>query len=597
MPSTTKQQQAFFKLVYSVRTGETDRKVVSEKVLKVADSNMTNDSIKDFMILIENNNYYLNFQNYIIFEALRDDIPSYMSDILSKRHGSKYLDMDVPAHTDKIPNVKIEVLDENITNKTIKEIVLYFKTNLLKQFRKSKIYSILIDNEQLNILLHDSLNIKYTSNALNTIDMLKLLYSNDIRLIDVKTKEFSNNKSNLYKFIQSYNKAYGKNIEWNPNNDKEYSGLRQPVSNVETNIENIENSKLYLYISDKADDKLRMSISNFYDSCQNIYTGGESGTKHNMKLLSNVFDFNSKVAYLMFDIEYVDDKGNKHPYTTISRMMIRYNEKNEKIMFDRVYPIDMRNIMYKIVEECTGLENNGSEKDSYYIHGVKGLPKPYMDKYKLIDLDNVGNDSEKANALAEYFGVDIDDIVEESEYEFSVQSLGKKYTVYTYDEAMEYTRDHFNDNILEYIGDEQLTNIIVEPWFDFDKFKEEYDDRERYSKNENKKKYSMDEDDNLFEDEDGIYDENGDDFEDEYVEDSDGIYDKNGDELKDFNDYIGDIYGNISVVDFFKGKSFDFYFDVNKYISYCGEEECRISALSTFDGEEGLVNGYYIYKY
>lgn len=167
---------------------------------------------------------------------------------------------------------------------------------------------------------------------------------------------------------------------------------------------------------------------------------------------------------------------------------------------------------------------------------------------------------------------------------------------------MEYMRDYFNDNILEYIGDKKLVDIIDYPWFDLDKFQKEYDDRVKYSKNTNKKRYIMDEDDNLFEDDNGEYDENGDDFEDEYIIDygdvyDGGIYDEDGNELEDFDDYIKGVYGGITVNDFFNGKSFDYYFDVDEYISYNGESESRCNALSRYDGEEDYTNGYYIYSY
>lgn len=64
MPSTTKKQQAFFKLVYAVRKGEIERSEVSDEVLKVVDSDMSDKKIKEYTILIEEKRY-LKFNDFI----------------------------------------------------------------------------------------------------------------------------------------------------------------------------------------------------------------------------------------------------------------------------------------------------------------------------------------------------------------------------------------------------------------------------------------------------------------------------------------------------------------------------------------------------
>ena len=82
-----------------------------------------------------------------IKEALGDDIPDYMKDIIKKRYNEpeKLLQRDVPKHTDVIPNIKVEVKDENITNKTVNELVNYFTKNIIGQFydtELSKMFSL-----------------------------------------------------------------------------------------------------------------------------------------------------------------------------------------------------------------------------------------------------------------------------------------------------------------------------------------------------------------------------------------------------------------------------------------------------------------------
>lgn len=100
---------------------------------------------------------YIKLFKTFISEALKDEIPSHISDILKKRYPEKYLDMDVPKHTNLIPNIKVEVKNDNITNKTIDEIVEYFVVNIEKEFMKSNFHKILDNNfnfEKLSYLYH-----------------------------------------------------------------------------------------------------------------------------------------------------------------------------------------------------------------------------------------------------------------------------------------------------------------------------------------------------------------------------------------------------------------------------------------------------------
>jgi len=64
------------------------------------------------------NSQYRNLQ-----EALGDDIPDYMKDIVQKRYGADYLSKDVPQHTDKIPNVKMEVKNDEIVEYASNQLV------------------------------------------------------------------------------------------------------------------------------------------------------------------------------------------------------------------------------------------------------------------------------------------------------------------------------------------------------------------------------------------------------------------------------------------------------------------------------------------
>ena len=53
MPSTSKSQQRLFCMAYAVRKGDLARSKVTQSVLDIADSDMTDKEIQDFMKLKE----------------------------------------------------------------------------------------------------------------------------------------------------------------------------------------------------------------------------------------------------------------------------------------------------------------------------------------------------------------------------------------------------------------------------------------------------------------------------------------------------------------------------------------------------------------
>lgn len=406
----------------------------------------------------------------IVDEALGDEIPSYMRDIIKKRYKNpdKYLKMDVPKHTDKIPNVMVKVEDENITNKTISELVQYFSENIITQFKGSEMFKVLTKNTDLSNLIFESIGFNPVDTSGDTsrqIKRLSFLYSKDFRLpvgkdnslSDVK---FSNNKSSIGNLLKVSSKIFPElnnlNVE-SMINDKHFVGLRDPIINYQMNLKKITDASLYLYITDKADDKLRMSISLFYDSCQNLYSGGDFGTQYNKKLLSNVFDENSKVAYLMFDSPFRDKNGNMHPYSSIARTIIRVN-KEGGIMFDRVYPGDMEEIFYSIIEDKTGLKNVGKPGDVYHYKGV-GLPSPYMDRYKL---KNTGENSYEENgrvmALMDVTSFDPKELDQITDTEFKIGN--ETWEVLTNDEAIERTRDDLRENFYDMLYGTKMREIL-----------------------------------------------------------------------------------------------------------------------------------------
>jgi len=412
-------------------------------------------------------------------EALRDEIPDYMISAVKNNNpnvADKFLDMDVPKHTELIPNVKIEINEPNLKNRFIKEIQNHFSKSILEQFQDTKLYENFYKKNSIAKFLSKRLNMdiyfnmffsKQTYNKIANednrfIDKLKFFYSKEFPLLQGKDNNllnpiFSNNKSNLFSYIKSFNTAFPQHaIDLNAiMNDRVFQGLREPIMNYEKNVMDLANTKLYLYITDKPADILRMSVSNFYSSCQNLYSGS-----YNEKLLSNVFDENSKIAYLIFDSPYVDNQGNKHPFTPISRTIIRIGRDN-KVLFDKNYPSEMEDDFHNILEKYTQLKNQGTANSIYDYKNV-GLPAPYMDKFKIkskggeSDLEN----NPRAVALADEFNFDIAELEQESDNTFNYD--GERYVVYTEEEADEYTRDYMRDSWTEYVGDSQnFYNLVT----------------------------------------------------------------------------------------------------------------------------------------
>jgi len=373
------------------------------------------------------------------FEGLGDEIPDYMSDIIRKRYdgADKYLSMEIPKHTDKIPNIKVNIDRDDFSGYIKMELKKKLKSNILDEFKVSKMFDVLWNDNILYLLnkSNSDWKIKSTDHVLN-LDSIKMLYDKKFRLPVKKDNNFnnpifSNNMSGIYNFLRVCKSVFGDFVTVPDDldavmNDRKFSGLRIPVLNIDSNINRMKNSKLYLYISDKPDDKLRMSISLFYDSCQNMYLSHNN--EHNKKLLANVFDTNSKVAYLILDTPFKDNYGNEHPYTPISRMIIRAGKGNA-ILFDRVYPIQMERYFHNIVMNNTKLIPSTDVIDYEFFQIDDKLPLPYMDKYNLI-IKNY-----KCRIIADSLGVDITDVNRDMDLKDLYKVGDKYYKLMAYDDA------------------------------------------------------------------------------------------------------------------------------------------------------------------
>lgn len=71
MPSTSKSQQRLFCMTYAVRKGKLKRSEVTKSVLDIADGDMTDSEIKEFMELKES--YIQDFENYMLNYEIRNN--------------------------------------------------------------------------------------------------------------------------------------------------------------------------------------------------------------------------------------------------------------------------------------------------------------------------------------------------------------------------------------------------------------------------------------------------------------------------------------------------------------------------------------------
>ncbi len=441
-------------------------------------------------------------------EVLADDIPDYMKDIIKKRYKGDYLNREVPTHTDKIPNVNMQIKNDEIVDFASRQLIRSMTSKLEEQMKKSEIWEQYNHKPEgysfyygpLKVIMDKSIpNLGLLSSMQHAplYQIFTYFYSKEFRLPDSRLNDdstlrtqrakhepqfhaesvkWSNNKTGLHGFLTAIKKVFPETFGYlNVDKiirDKNYVGLREPIINYQQNIQKIGRYPLYLYITDKPDDKLRMSVSQFYDSCQNIYTGGETGTQWNKKLLSNVFDVNSKVAYLIYDKPYKDTKGNEHPYTSIARTILRVN-KDGGVMFDRVYPNNLQDVFYSIITESTGIENVGKDNDTYDYESVDGLPAPYMDKYS-IKTSGVNNEA-KVNALMEALNVERRniDVIDDERINVRNRRFGNSryivedYVVITFDEAVERSSDMMRDDFVEIFGGQEVIEVlsgIVDGW-------------------------------------------------------------------------------------------------------------------------------------
>jgi hypothetical protein len=392
----------FKSLVLGILSKETKKSDVSEVKAETKDSEVKNVSEKNESTskinlvlkekVVEKTESEKNVSQ--LSGVLKDMLPKHHINILSKRIGKEYLNREIPLKADNLiegewtltKDEKDEALEYmfSMNNDKINRALRGWNPskNFIDAFNNSSTSKIDIMRPSLLdvYLLND--NIFNLISVGETRGNRVIVKGEDGRPIYDENKKpiyrekpvgeivYSGNKSNFNGFYANYTLAFPDDVlPKNPFTNSAFTDVKSFGVSRNFDPELFKND-LQLYISGKPEDLLNISVSKFYDSCQNLYSGS-----HNQHLPVNIFDTNVKVAYLKFNVPFTDSRKNIVPFTIFSRCLIR-NIKGE-IFFDVVYPGQLSNFLKTIITKYTGMVNNYKGRSYYYT--PCGLGRPYMD--------------------------------------------------------------------------------------------------------------------------------------------------------------------------------------------------------------------------
>ena len=378
-------------------------------------------------------------RNQFLNEAkLRDVIFSKQAKAVSETWGEKYLDYEEITPTDKIKQGKWKLSEEDKLNVLGKffdcdmNIVLKTFTDLPDKL--ASVLSQSINTELTNDTTKYSRVLKDFNVKKPSIDQIVAMYDNVFRKLNttetmatemiqkdengrpvrgedgqmMKTTKaagdpiFTNNLISVSQFVDDYNRCFPDqktDASLLRNNDiQSLRNLAKEDCNGRLKVDfEIFNRDLYLAISHNPKDILNMSISKFYNSCQNLYDGG-----YRTQLLSNVFDPNSIPAFLTFETPIFWDDEKIAEQLPLSRMIVRnietFDNNQTKIFYDRAYPDRMKNIFDEIVTKYSGNEDTAKNQTGttryVYTPDIElddtGIKDPYMDKLDIKKMPYIG---------------------------------------------------------------------------------------------------------------------------------------------------------------------------------------------------------------
>ncbi|SRR6266403_912101 len=425
--------------------------------------------------------------------SLKDLLPKHQLELMDKKIGKKYLNLELPTKAENIIEGEWTLTKEEkdgviqllfgVDVKGIDKVLAKFKPteHFLEIFELSR-----TTKDAINLLKPSIIDIKMlNSNSFKLINVGetkgdKMILRNDNghpitegllkmpKKVDKKKGEivFSNNKSNFNAFLESYNSACDAKIE-NPFMSREFTEVLSYVKQGNFDFELFTKFDLQLYISSKPEDMLNMSISKFYDSCQNLYSGAQNNC-----LAPNLFDKNCKIAYLKFNTPYTDRNGNVMPFTSFTRCIVR-NIKG-RIYFDMVYPKfsnDLRLFVHSIIEKYTGMKNSFADKESktYYYTEV-GLGRPYFDSVigVPIKFNPDAYKDIKLQALAKFLKTEADYILEADKNVYGTDQ--GDFLVLSIEEALNATKHYITEEMI-YKQDIYKKYVDIEKFFEENKSK------------------------------------------------------------------------------------------------------------------------------
>lgn len=233
---------------------------------------------------------------------------------------------------------------------------------------------------------------------------------------------YSKNLVNINSFVEDFNRCFPENsvdssVFQSGDISRLVSKSREDFSGEGYIVEvDIYNRDLFLSIQHNAKDILNMSISRFYSSCQNLYTGGYA-----RQVLANVFDPNSCPAFLIFDTPIYNNRNELiSEQLPLTRMMVRNIENlrgdESKIFFDRAYPDRMWDYMSELVEKYTNMKPDDNPGRYLFTPDIpmdwEIQDTPYMDR---LGLDR-----------GKYIGVNARTIILSSNFDWSKSKLSPK---------------------------------------------------------------------------------------------------------------------------------------------------------------------------
>jgi hypothetical protein len=224
------------------------------------------------------------------------------------------------------------------------------------------------------------------------------------------------NMTNINGFIDSYNSAYPDERVSNFFNSSQIGNilnmLRENFNMGSTNFDIFSDEPLYLLIEHHPARILNMSVSAFYGSCQELYSGS-----HRERLLGNVFDPNSVPAFLIFDTPFYRNVYGQNEKVSdgipLCRMMVRHVEDfsidvdKPRILFDKTYPERIGTFMQEMVESYSGNKKTEDEYLRRYfflpdIDSNDSLSHPYMDTYDVTSGLTIGKNTKSLYLSSNY---------------------------------------------------------------------------------------------------------------------------------------------------------------------------------------------------